>query len=217
MSKKIKPTKSLIWLLILPLIIGLPILISNAVGSKNQQIESKHVVQKQNLKKSSGKKKARGERLEARGKKQSDSAKATPDKEEKAVNKVTKKVLAKDKKSTLNSSSASNAPKKIIINTIEISLTVNKGSGTKKYPTTFEDGSTVLDVLKTASKKYGFSLKYTNYSYGAFVEEIDSLANNPANSMYWLYYMNGKLASVGASSMKIKKGDEILWKYEKTN
>jgi len=98
-----------------------------------------------------------------------------------------------------------------------VSLTIDKGSSSKKYSVKVPAKSSVLTVLKTARKKHKFSLKYSNYSYGAFVEEIAGLKNNPAKSMYWLYYINGKLSNLGASSKRVKKGDKITWKYEKTD
>lgn len=96
-------------------------------------------------------------------------------------------------------------------------LQVDKGSGAKTYPLQMNCSGTVLDLLKTASSKYGFSLKYKNYSYGVFINEIDGLHDDETSSMYWLYYINGKLANLGASKQKVKKGDVVLWKYEKAD
>jgi len=97
-----------------------------------------------------------------------------------------------------------------------VKLTINTGSNTYEYDVPIPEDSTVYDVLKAASKEEHFSLRATTYSYGVFIEEIHDVANNAQESTYWLYYVNGKLANVGCSSQQVKKGDDILWNYEKT-
>lgn len=99
---------------------------------------------------------------------------------------------------------------------ITVKLNINTGQDKLSYNVSVKENSTVYDVLKTSSKEHNFSLKVTEYSYGIFVEEIAGVANNPDESTYWLYYINGKLANVGSSSQKVKKGDDVLWNYEKT-
>lgn len=216
MPKKIKPTRSLIWLLALPLIIVLFVLISNAVVPKKAADNSKPPAQKQALKKLEAKPK-KTVKKSSKPKANEAIKKSKIKTAEPSSNQVAVKTKTSSSKSSSKTSSSSKNSKQIINPKIKVSLVVDKGSSSKTYPTDVKEGETVFDVLKTASSKYGFSLKYTNYSYGVFIEEIDSLANNPANSMYWLYYMNGKLASLGASAQKVKEGDDILWKYEKTN
>jgi len=125
-----------------------------------------------------------------------------------AVHKKSKRTVARSKKKKRRKKN----------NLFIVKLIIDKGSRSKKtYSVRVPSKSTVFTVLKTASKKHKFSLKYSKYSYGVFIEKIAGLKNNPAKSMYWLYYINGKLSNLGASSKKIKKGDRILWKYERTN
>ena len=100
--------------------------------------------------------------------------------------------------------------------TIEVELLIEYGTK-KTYSIEVPAGSTVYDLLKEASSKHNFSLDASNdSSYGAFIEEIDGVRNDPKAGKYWLYYLNGKLANLGASSQKLSAGDKVLWKYEKT-
>ena len=50
---------------------------------------------------------------------------------------------------------------------------------------------------------------------GKFIEEINGVKNN--NKQGWIYYVNGVEAQVGVSNYKIKSGDVVSWKYEKSN
>ena len=100
--------------------------------------------------------------------------------------------------------------------TIEVELLIEYGTK-KTYSMEVPAGSTVYDLLKEASSKHNFSLDASNdSSYGAFIEEIGGVRNDPKAGKYWLYYLNGKLANLGASSQKLSAGDKVLWKYEKT-
>ena len=100
--------------------------------------------------------------------------------------------------------------------TIEVELLIEHGTK-KTYSMEVPAGSTVYDLLKEASSKHNFSLDASNdSSYWAFIEEIDGVRNDPQAAKYWLYYLNGKLANLGASSQRLSAGDKVLWKYEKT-
>lgn len=101
---------------------------------------------------------------------------------------------------------------------INVTLSIDKGSSKRSYSLEMDKNSTVLQLLQKGSSTYGFSLYYTNNgAYGAFIEEIDGVRNSPSQGLYWLYYINGKYASVGASVQKINEGDTVLWKYQSAN
>ncbi len=112
-----------------------------------------------------------------------------------------------------NSSSAGAAKdqKKIV----QVTLAIDTESRKREFPMEMEENSTVFELLQKASNKHGFTFSYSsNAAYGIFVEELDGVRNNPYTSKYWLYYINGKYASVGASSQRLSEGDVILWRYE---
>jgi hypothetical protein len=100
---------------------------------------------------------------------------------------------------------------------IHVNLTIDNGVRTLEYPMEVEKDCTVFELLEGASSTYGFSFNYSNNSsYGVFVEELDGVSNSPGSSNYWMYYLNGSLASLGASSQTISNGDAILWRFEAT-
>ena len=87
--------------------------------------------------------------------------------------------------------------------------------GDKSYSVKIENGSTVYDAMKKLGddKKSGFTFHAKEYSsMGNFVDSINGVPGTPGK--YWLYYLNGKKASLGVSKNKIKNGDIISWKQE---
>jgi hypothetical protein len=94
---------------------------------------------------------------------------------------------------------------------IFISLTVLD----KNYEIETREGSSVFDVMKELQNntKNNFSFNYKEYPrMGVFVGEINGIKGK--RGAYWIYYVNGKEASVGVSSYVLKEGDSILWKQE---
>ena len=58
------------------------------------------------------------------------------------------------------------------------------------------------------------SVNVTNSKFGAFVNCINSVCSG--NNFYWIYYINGKSADVGAGSYWVKNDDSIEFMYEKS-
>ena len=67
-----------------------------------------------------------------------------------------------------------------------------------------KDGETAMDVLLKSEK-----VEVKKYSFGMMVESINDVKGSGEN--FWLYFVNGKEASVGASDYKVKPNDEIKW------
>jgi hypothetical protein len=68
-------------------------------------------------------------------------------------------------------------------------------------------------VQKESSKENNFSFKYKEYpSLGIFIDEINEVGGD--SGKYWIYYINGKEASVGVSKNIIKSGDIISWEQK---
>lgn len=101
--------------------------------------------------------------------------------------------------------------------TINVTLKIETNESTKTYEVELNQEQTVYDLLKKASSEYNFSLRVTDYSFGVFIEELAGVSNNSKEGKYWLYYLNGKLSSKGASIQELKDNDAVLWRYEKTN
>ncbi|MBU0998870.1 DUF4430 domain-containing protein [Patescibacteria group bacterium] len=61
-------------------------------------------------------------------------------------------------------------------------------------------------------------INFTEKNYigmGKFIVAINGVKGNGERN--WIYYVNGTLAQVGVSDYKIKQGDIVSWKYEKSN
>lgn len=78
----------------------------------------------------------------------------------------------------------------------------------------FLEGDTLLDAMTRAMGNSQFSFFGKEfYGIGFFVDQINKKKSE--NSYSWIYYINGKQASVGVSTYKVASGDQIEWKYEK--
>jgi hypothetical protein len=70
-------------------------------------------------------------------------------------------------------------------------------------------GETALDTLKRLT-----TVETKTYDFGEQVIAINGLAQNGSTGMYWSFYVNGQMASVGAGSYNSVTGDKIEWKLE---
>lgn len=64
--------------------------------------------------------------------------------------------------------------------------------------------ASVMDAVRKAARVE------TN-AQGTFVESIEGVANSTARREYWLYFVNGEPAHVGATETPLKGGDRVLW------
>lgn len=76
-------------------------------------------------------------------------------------------------------------------------------------PYEIEEGKTALDLLQKTE-----SVKIKGFGQSAFVTAINGIEAKAAEKKYWAFYINGKLAEVGAGSYQLQKGDQIEWKLE---
>lgn len=71
-----------------------------------------------------------------------------------------------------------------------------------------QEGKTALELLKETHK-----IQTQESSMGVFVSSIDDTENQ--SDTFWMLYVDGKLASVGADQYKTKTGEKIEWRFEK--
>lgn len=71
-------------------------------------------------------------------------------------------------------------------------------------------GKTAFDLTKEKT-----SIKTKGEGENAYVTEINGQEALNSKKEYWAFYVNGKQATVGAGSYKLKDGDKIEWKIEK--
>jgi len=81
-------------------------------------------------------------------------------------------------------------------------------SGVQTFTYEGENGKSALDLLKDKAK-----VETTDSSFGSFVVSINGTSNSADH--FWMFYVNGNLASTGADQYQTKEGDKIEWRYEK--
>jgi hypothetical protein len=68
-------------------------------------------------------------------------------------------------------------------------------------------GSTVFDLMTACSIPFE--------EEGGFVISINGIPQDTKAGLYWMYYINGELAPIGAAEYVVQDGDEITWRLEK--
>ena len=81
---------------------------------------------------------------------------------------------------------------------------------------TSESKQNVYDFMEKLKNEGKINFKEKTYTgMGKFIEELNGIKNNGDKN--WIYYVNGKKASIGVSNYKINIGDIVSWKYEEEN
>lgn len=92
-------------------------------------------------------------------------------------------------------------------------------------PTTalVEEGSTAADLSEQVFKQAGIGAATGTGSYGWFLNSLTSPFNksvklstvqvNESTWKSWQFFVNGKMANVGAGNYTLKAGDEVAWVY----
>ena len=111
--------------------------------------------------------------------------------------------------STLGPARTSTTTKTSTSEVIHVGQIINP-NGSSPTPTALSatTGDTVLTLLQKTQ-----TITTKTYSFGTSVESINGLVNGTHNK-YWLYYVNGQSASVGADRFALKSGDVVEWKFE---
>lgn len=92
-----------------------------------------------------------------------------------------------------------------------VAVLIDYGNGTTRFAkATVQPGSSVLNATLAVA-----SVDYSVGGYGAFVESIDGVSNDPAANKWWLYYINGQLGTVAADKQVVETGDLVVWCYTK--
>ncbi len=71
-------------------------------------------------------------------------------------------------------------------------------------------GKTALDLTKEKT-----NIKAKGEGVNAYVTEINGQEALNSKKEYWAFFVNGKMAEIGAGSYQLKEGDKIEWKIEK--
>ncbi len=97
----------------------------------------------------------------------------------------------------------------------EVVLVIDDGIQPKTFAVEFREGMTAFDLLKNKAEESNLVLKTKTYDIGIMIEAIGEKENGQ-DGKYWLYYVNGEMASVSADKKEIKSGDKIEFKFEKS-
>ncbi len=75
-------------------------------------------------------------------------------------------------------------------------------------------GMSVADITISVLKRQGIYIQYTSSITGIYVSDINhQQEKSKGPSSGWVYYVNGKKASVGASGYKLNSGDTVQWQF----
>lgn len=69
------------------------------------------------------------------------------------------------------------------------------------------EGQNALSLLKKHA-----TVQTKHYSFGDMVESINGTKGT--GPKYWTFYINGKMASVGAGTYTTKSSDQLMWKLQ---
>ena len=97
---------------------------------------------------------------------------------------------------------------------INVTLKIISENNSNKYFKKAGGGISVLDLMKLIGEEDGLNFKYQDSGLGVFIEEINGVKNNSSDNVYWMFYVNGKMAAVGASDYKLSNNDIVEWRYE---
>jgi len=87
--------------------------------------------------------------------------------------------------------------------------------GDKEYEAKIKAESTAYDLIKKMQAAQVLKFSAKEYAgMGALIEEINGIKNDIKTNNFWMFYVNGELSPVGASSYILKNNDVISWKYE---
>jgi len=84
----------------------------------------------------------------------------------------------------------------------------------EETPIRWEEGDTVLDVLKRAAKQLNIQMEYRGSGAFAYVEGIDNLYefdHGPRSG--WVFTVNGEEVMRSAGKTSVQAGDRIEWRY----
>ncbi|MEK0313426.1 DUF4430 domain-containing protein [Cohnella sp. 56] len=99
---------------------------------------------------------------------------------------------------------------------ITLSIVGDSDTGTILAPVSveLEDGDSVLDVLKRATRSREIQMEYMGRGATAYVEGIDNLYEfDKGSESGWVFHVNGQSPGKSAGAYKLKAGDVVEWLY----
>ena len=92
---------------------------------------------------------------------------------------------------------------------------INKENPMPQY-VTVPEGSTALEALRMASQAHGcYRFETQKTAWGEYLTKLCRTPKSDAKKIYWIFYIDDKLSSVGLNSHVVKKNECIVMKYRK--
>jgi biopolymer transport protein ExbD len=90
-----------------------------------------------------------------------------------------------------------------------VTLTIDNG----EHVSTFSgiQASTAFEALTQAAKDHDIPLVTKQYDFGVFVDAIGEKASTADRA--WIYFVNGKAATVAADTQALQDDDVVSWRY----
>lgn len=110
--------------------------------------------------------------------------------------------------------SVEEAPEPLSTVSISIIGDEQKGIILESISVDWQDGDSVLDVLKQVTKSNRIPLEYRGSGILSYVEGIANLYEfDQGAGSGWLFKVNGQFADKSAGAVKLSKGDVVEWIY----
>lgn len=101
-----------------------------------------------------------------------------------------------------------NQPAKRVDKTVGAQQSAIQGETSDVIRFTATRGRSVLDQFKEHAK-----VETKNSDFGVYVDAVNGLRGG-TNNKYWMYYVNGELANIGAADYITVGGEIIEWRFE---
>ncbi len=95
----------------------------------------------------------------------------------------------------------------------EVTVSIIGGAQNRQMTFDLTPGATALDLMLRAGQRENFAIETKQYDFGTIVEAIEGTRGGD-EGRYWLYYVNGEQATVGADAYLVKSGDLIEFRFE---
>lgn len=102
------------------------------------------------------------------------------------------------------------------INEISVVLKINNKQDEKVFEHNIQEEKTGFDLMKELQAKGHMEFVYEKSNVGVFVNSINGIENNVSDNIFWMFYVNDKMAGVGIGGYVLQDKDTIEWKYVDT-
>ena len=96
---------------------------------------------------------------------------------------------------------------------ILVTLKINNGQDEEVFEHNIQEEKTAFDLMKELQSNGSIEFVYEESNVGVFVNSVNNIENNVSDNIFWMFYVNDKMAGVGIGAYDLQNGDVIEWKY----